>query len=742
MSTALGTPLLVRVRDTSGNPVVGTSVVFAIASGGGSVTPAIAVTDLNGRAQAAWTLGSFAGPQTVTATVGAKSVTFTASGALAGGGGGGGGGGVVLTPTQLVLVSGNGQNGSVGQTLGSSIVVQVIDASGIPVSGVNVTWTLAAGNSGGFASPTVSRTDGSGNASLLWTLGSKVGLQQVTASATGVPSIALQATAQIGSSGALLIDSGDGQVAGTGTVLAKYLRVLVLDQSGTPVVGARVVWSTATGNGTLSKASGLSNAAGLDSAAWTFGATVGAQQATATVAGLSPVAFRGTASTAAGPGSTPTSVVKISGDGQSAISGKTLPIPLVVEVRDASGTPLASVPVAFATASGGFLSPANATTGVDGRASTAWTLSSNAGTTVTTDVASVTVGALAPVTFSATVRPALRVQWIKGGTSAVSPLMVDTTGATLSDTLEVQVYDPTGGFFLGVAGQSVGWSTLADPKIDGLPVNSVVVTDNNGRAKNRWVLRSPTGEGIPPSNIAKRMKARATMPDGTAIGEVEFQARVHPGRLCSVIQNSSPSKPVVGTNVADTVTVKDCNGFVVPSATVTFTVQSPGSESVSPAATTTNTNGQAFTTWTVDTVPVVRSLSALASGKATPYTAVGDPTYTVSGSRVETLAAGSPATPLIVNGVPAGPLPTGSSYTVTIVVKDKYNNVVPTQTVNFVASGGGVLPATPGSVSSASGTTGTDGSVSVVWTLGSAPVSNTLTITAGGVVFSISRTGF
>lgn len=740
VGTALATPLIVRIRDSSGNPVVGTTVIFAITSGGGTLTPSIATTDANGRAQAAWTLGSFAGAQTATATAGSKTLTFVATGASAGGGGGGGG---ALTPSQLVLVSGNGQTGNVGQTLASPIVVRVIDANGVPVSGTNVTWTLAAGNSGGLVSPSVSRTDGSGDATLLWTLGSKVGLQQVTASVTGIPSVTLQATAQIGSAGALLIDNGDAQVGGTGALLATYLRVLVVDQSGTPVVGARVIWSAATGNGTLSKASGLTNAAGLDSAAWTLGTTVGTQQVTATVTGLAVVTFRGTASTSAGPASTPASIVKISGDGQSAISGKTLPVPIVVEVRDASGTPLASVPVAFATASGGYLAPANVTTGVDGRASTLWTLSSNTGTTVTTDVASVTVGTLAPVTFSATVRPAYRVRWMAGGDSATSPLQRDTTGATLRDTLEVQVYDPTGGLFLGVAGQTVGWSTLAGAEMDGLPVNSVVVTDNNGRAKNRWVLRTPGGLGIPPQNIAKRMKARAAMPDGTPIGEVEFQARVHPGSLCSVSQNSSPTKPAVGTSVADTATVKDCNGFVVPNAAVTFTVQAPGSGSVSPSSTTTNSNGQAITTWTVDTLttplgPALRTLSALASGKAVPYAAAGDPTYSATGLRVETLVAGAPATPLTVTGVPAV-VTVSTSYTVTVTVKDRYNNVVPTQTVNFVASGGGVAPATPGSVSSASGTTGIDGTVSVVWTTGSAAVSNTLTITAGGVVASITR---
>ncbi|MGE0555329.1 MAG: hypothetical protein AB7R55_18010 [Gemmatimonadales bacterium] len=73
----------VKVVNSSGAPVVGVSVAFAIGQGGGSVTGASAATGSDGVATVgAWTLGS-AGPNTLTATVtGATSgspVTFTAT---------------------------------------------------------------------------------------------------------------------------------------------------------------------------------------------------------------------------------------------------------------------------------------------------------------------------------------------------------------------------------------------------------------------------------------------------------------------------------------------------------------------------------------------------------------------------------------------------------------------------------------------------------------------------------------
>jgi hypothetical protein len=90
--TALPTAPSVRVLDLSNNPVVGRSVVFSVASGGGSVTSATAVTNASGVATVgSWTLGATADLNTLTATVAGAGVTnnpvqFTAAGCEGGGG--------------------------------------------------------------------------------------------------------------------------------------------------------------------------------------------------------------------------------------------------------------------------------------------------------------------------------------------------------------------------------------------------------------------------------------------------------------------------------------------------------------------------------------------------------------------------------------------------------------------------------------------------------------------------------
>ncbi len=79
--TALANPVIVRVVDQNGNAFAGATVTFAVASGGGTISPTTTTTGTNGQAQATWTLGSTAGANTITATAGSLTpVTFTATG--------------------------------------------------------------------------------------------------------------------------------------------------------------------------------------------------------------------------------------------------------------------------------------------------------------------------------------------------------------------------------------------------------------------------------------------------------------------------------------------------------------------------------------------------------------------------------------------------------------------------------------------------------------------------------------
>src|SRR5581483_10381118 len=62
------------------------------------------------------------------------------------------------------IISGNGQNGSPGQTLASPLVAQVIDGCGAAVAGANVTWSVSPANAGTLKN-TVNSADGTGRVS-------------------------------------------------------------------------------------------------------------------------------------------------------------------------------------------------------------------------------------------------------------------------------------------------------------------------------------------------------------------------------------------------------------------------------------------------------------------------------------------------------------------------------------------------------------------------------------------------
>ncbi len=78
LGAALDDSVIVRAVDAEGAPVEGAAVVFTPGEGHGTVDPAEAVTDSEGFARTAWTLGKAVGEQTLVATAGDVSETILA----------------------------------------------------------------------------------------------------------------------------------------------------------------------------------------------------------------------------------------------------------------------------------------------------------------------------------------------------------------------------------------------------------------------------------------------------------------------------------------------------------------------------------------------------------------------------------------------------------------------------------------------------------------------------------------
>ena len=168
---ALPQPLAIKVEDQSGAGVAGSTVSWAVSSGGGSVSSASNQTDAQGQAQVTWTLGHAAGSgnNTTVARAGALSVAFTASADAS-------------QPAQLSIISGNGQTGLVGQPLALPLVVTVGDQYGNANVNVSVAWAVTAG-AGGLSAASVT-TNAQGQATVTWTLGPDSGTSRDSAQAS------------------------------------------------------------------------------------------------------------------------------------------------------------------------------------------------------------------------------------------------------------------------------------------------------------------------------------------------------------------------------------------------------------------------------------------------------------------------------------------------------------------------------------------------------------------------------
>jgi len=375
----------VRIVDQFGNPVSGTTV-SAVTSGGGSVLNATPVSDSAGIASVGgWRLGTLVGANGVkvggTGLAGTP-ITFSATG-------------LVDVPSQMVAFSGDGQSALIGSALSINPAARVSDQYGNAVGGIPVTFSVSLGG-GSIGTPATVMTDTAGIArSPTWTLGLLAGLNTLSATATGIPTLTFSAQGITSTASSITLNGGDLQTSTVGISLATPYAVVVKDLAGLPVAGVPVSWAVPPNSGTIVPAQSTTNINGVATATRTLGPVAGTQTATASVGGLtgSPVTFTATAL----PGAA-AQLVKQSIDPQTGIVATLVTAP-VVKVVDQRGNAVSGVIVNFVVAGGGALGATQVTSDAAGLASTgSWTLGSIVGTNTVT----VTSGTLPAVTFIAT----------------------------------------------------------------------------------------------------------------------------------------------------------------------------------------------------------------------------------------------------------------------------------------------------------------------------------------------------
>jgi hypothetical protein len=243
---------------TNGTATSGVSVSFTDGAGG-TFSPNPAISNSSGIASTTYTLPSTPGTYTVTgSSSGYTSATFTETAQNA------------VTVTQLQLVSGGKQTGTVGTALPQPIVIRAKNGSAT-VQGASISFTDGVG---GTFSPNPAITDSTGQASTTYTLPTVAQSLVATASVGSVKVTASEKSVAAAAS-KIAIVSGNNQSANPNTLLPSMLIVSVTDQYLNPISGYTVTFTDNGAGGTFSTTVPVTNSFGQAQVSYTTGTKAG-----------------------------------------------------------------------------------------------------------------------------------------------------------------------------------------------------------------------------------------------------------------------------------------------------------------------------------------------------------------------------------------------------------------------------------------------------------------------------------
>ena len=643
-------PLAVKVTDDRGAALGGIVVTFAVAEGGGSVTPAVDTTDNTGVASTRWRLGGTAGQQRVSATVTGVTTQINFIAAAAAG-----------APANVAVQAGNNQSATAGTAVSTPPSVIVRDRFNNPVNATSVFFSISGG--GGSVTGAGATTNASGVATVgSWTLGPNVGTNTLTALvvANGVTANPITFTAN-GTAGTAAAISAQTSTSITGTVgglVTPVPSIRVLDANGNPVAGVNVNFTASTGSTVVggAKTTNLQGVASPDG--WQLGSTAATYTLSATVGSLPPLVF----SAVARAGAAATMSI-LAGNNQSATVGRTLPVDPSVRITDALGNPIAGQEVVFEVIDGGGSAVARRpVTDANGTATVgAWTLGDTPG--ANTLRATATGLSVQPVVFTALATAGAPASLtISAGNNQTA-----TAGALLPVAPAVVVRDNRGNPVLGV--------TVTFTASTGVVTGASAVTNAAGQATvGSWRLGNTAGVQTLTASIVN-------------VPTVTFTATATAGAAANVVvvgDSVAPNFPVNSfISPLPTARVVDANGNPVSGAAVTFE-SLDGTNTLTGATRTTGTDGLAqLTSWRIGTTAGVYRLRVLVNG----LTLTPDVTWRVTGTALAAsqAAALSAATQSATAGNAVASIPT-------VLVTDQFNNPVLGVTVTFaVGTGSGTI---------------------------------------------------
>ena len=223
VNKAVALPPEVTVVDSGNTPIPTIAVTFAVASGGGTITGGTQTSATTGKAAAtSWVLGTTVGANTVVASAGGASATFTATGTFG-------------DPKKLGFLT-QPSNAAIGAVITPAIRVAVLDSLNNVVTTATSSITIALGSgtgtlSGGTGTLTVAAVAGIATFSTVSI--NTAGAFTIVASTTGLTSATSNSFGIFGAVAKLGFTTNP--IGGTAGQLLQSIRVAVQDAGGNTV---------------------------------------------------------------------------------------------------------------------------------------------------------------------------------------------------------------------------------------------------------------------------------------------------------------------------------------------------------------------------------------------------------------------------------------------------------------------------------------------------------------------------
>jgi adhesin/invasin len=471
-------------------------------------------------------------------------------------------------PSEIVVVRGDGQSGTIGELLGDSLVVQVIDRFGDPVGGSEVTWTAEVG---GSVTPPTSVTSPDGQAGTQRVLGAEVGTYLTTAAILGIedaPEPAVFTT--IGVAARLAFTVAPPATAASGVPLSPQPVLQLQDAGGSDIAREGVVVTAQISTGGGSMVGGTSSTSDVGGrvafADLAIRGSPGTRRLIFAADGFASV----TGSVSLDVGA-PASIEATAGSEQAAAVATAVATPPAVVVRDEDGNLLGGIPVTFKVTGGdGSLDGANPVTGSDGVAIVGgWTLGKRVGAnTLEATLSGLDVSG-SPVVFTATGTPGP----VTAGKSQVSaaPATITASGGSSRSTITVTARDafdnPVPGLAVTLSASGTG-NTVTQPatltRSNGSTTGLLSATTPGNRVVSATIAGTAvtqTASVAVSTGAPSATRSSGTVPDGTAGKGTTIEIRLRDAQDNDLPgQASAIAVSVSGANSRGSVSASDQGG--------------------------------------------------------------------------------------------------------------------------------------------------------------------------------------